>query len=238
MTGIGTIVNVAAIIAGTAVGVLLRSGLPQRFKDIIQQAIGLAVVIIGMSGALQGIFILTGEGLIDRQNIMLMIFSLVIGGLIGESLNIEKVLNDLGLCLQKKFSAGGRFAEGFVTASLIYCVGAMAIVGAFEDGLIGRPETLYVKSILDGVISIVLAASMGVGVGLSALSVFIYQGGLTVLAGYLKPVLSPEIVSNISMVGSVLIMGIGINLLEIKKIKVGNLLPAIAIPIIYGLITK
>jgi uncharacterized membrane protein YqgA involved in biofilm formation len=239
MIGLGTLVNFAAIVIGGAVGSLVKSGLSQRFKTIIMQAIGLSVLIIGISGALQGMYAVVDGGRLDRQFIMTMIFSLVIGGIIGEWIDIEDKLEKLGLWFQKKLVKGeSNFAEGFVTASLVYCVGAMAIVGSLEDGLTGNTSTLFAKSILDGVSAIVFAATLGIGVSFSALSVLLYQGGITLLAGYIKPWLTDVVISQISLVGSVLILGIGLSMLEIKKIKVGNMLPAIFLPLVFYMAQK
>jgi len=232
--GLGTIVNVAVIIAGGLAGTLFRKGIPQRVKDIIMQAIGLSVAMIGISGVLQGIFKVSENGSLDRLYIMTMILSLIIGGVIGEIANIEDKLDKLGNYFQSKFSKnGGSFSEGFVTASLIFCVGAMAIVGALEDGLTGNPGTLFAKSVLDGIMALVLSTTLGIGVAFSSIPILIYQGGITLLAVWIKPWLTPEVITHMSLVGSVLILGIGINLLGIARIKVGNLLPAIFIPFFY-----
>ncbi|HEX9061666.1 MAG TPA: DUF554 domain-containing protein [Clostridia bacterium] len=237
MIGLGTIVNAGAVIAGGLVGILAKKGLPERYKRIVMQAIGLSVLIIGISGTLQGIYQVIGGGKLDRQYIMTMIFSLVTGGIIGEFIDIENKLERLGAWFQKKFSKnGGNFAEGFVTASLVYCVGAMAIVGALEDGLSGNPRTLFAKSILDGISSVVFSATMGLGVPFSAIPVLVYQGAITLLAGFVKPWLTDIMITEMSLVGSILILGIGLNLLEIKKIRVGNLLPAIFMPILFELL--
>jgi len=236
MTGLGTIVNAAAIIAGGISGSLLRSGLPDRFKETIMQALGLSIILIGISGALQGMYKVTASGRLDREYIMLMIFSLVAGAIIGELLNIEEKLERMGLWIQNRFlKNSGNFAEGFITASLVFCVGAMAIVGALEDGLTGNTGTLFAKSILDGIIAVIFAATLGIGVAFSAIPVFIYQGAITLMAGFIKPWLTDNVISQTSLTGSVLIMAIGLNLLELKRIKVGNLLPAIFIPFIYYL---
>ena len=152
MLGLGTIVNVVAIIVGTLAGILVKSGIPNRIKDILIQALGLSVIMIGVSGTLQGMYKANESGSLDRQYIMVMIFSLVFGGIIGELLNIEDKFDKMGKWFQSKFSKdSSNFSEGFITASLIYCVGAMAIVGALEDGLLGNTDTLFAKSILDGV---------------------------------------------------------------------------------------
>lgn len=239
MIGLGTIVNTAAIILGGVSGTFIKSGLPQRYKNIIMQAIGLSVLVVGISGALQGMYKITNEGTISREYITVMIFSLVIGSIIGEFINIEEKLDKMSLWFQKRFIKGeSTFAQGFVTASLIYCVGAMAIVGSLEDGLIGNTNTLFAKSILDGVSAIVFAATMGIGVAFSALPVLIYQGSITLLSGFIKPWLTADVISQMSLVGSILIMGIGLTMLEIKKIKVGNMLPAIFLPFIFYISQK
>ncbi len=238
MTGLGTIVNVAAVIAGGTVGVFVKKGLPERFKTIIIQAIGLSVLMIGISGVMQGMFKVIDGGKLDRLYIMTMIFSMIFGGILGELINIEKKLDSLGNWFQKKLSReGGSFSEGFVTASLLFCVGAMAIVGSLEDGLMGNPGTLYAKSILDGVISIVFASTLGIGVAFSSLSLLVYQGSITLLASWVKPWLTDLVIGQMSLVGSILIFCIGINILEIKRMKVGNLLPAIFIPLVYYIIS-
>lgn len=233
MIGIGTIVNVVAIIAGAVAGSLIRGGLPEKFKNIIMQGVGLAVLLIGLSGALQGLFTVAGNGL-ERQFVMLMIFSMVIGGITGELLQIEARLEKIGQWFEKKFSRSeSTFAQGFITASLVYCVGAMAIVGALEDGLTGDATTLFSKSILDGVTAVIFAAGMGMGVALSALPVLAYQGGITLLAGAMRPFLTVTVIHQMSLVGGILIFAIGLNLLEVTRIKVGNLLPAIFVPFFY-----
>lgn len=230
----GTLVNTGAVIAGGIAGTLLRSGIPEKYKKTVMQAIGLSVMFIGISGTIKEMLVIAAGNKLDRQFIMLMIFSLVLGGLTGEFLKIEKRLENIGVWFQSKIPArGGAFAEGFVTASLVYCVGAMAIVGSLEDGLSGNPSTLYAKAILDGVSAVVFAATMGIGVAFSAIPVLAYQGAITLLAGVVKPWLNDMVISQMSLVGGILIFAIGINLLELKKINVGNLLPAVFIPVLY-----
>jgi len=237
--GLGTIVNTAAIVTGGILGTVIKSGLPQRYKHIIMQAIGLSVLVVGISGALQGMYKVANDGTISREFITVMIFSLVIGSIIGEFINIEDKLDKMGLWIQKKFIKGeSDFAQGFVTASLVYCVGAMAIVGSLEDGLMGNTNTLFAKSILDGVSAIVFAATMGIGVTFSAIPVLVYQGSITLLAGFVKPWLTVGVISQMSLVGSILILGIGLTMLEIKKIKVGNMLPSIFLPFIFYIFQK
>jgi uncharacterized membrane protein YqgA involved in biofilm formation len=237
LIGWGTIVNTCTVIAGGIIGTLLKSGIPERYKKIVMQGIGLSVLFIGFSGTIKEMMTIVDGNKLDRQYIMLMIFSLVIGGLIGEFLKIEKRLEHIGDWFQKKIPGkAGSFSDGFVTASLVFCVGAMAIVGALEDGLMGNTSTLFAKSILDGVTSIVFASTLGIGVVFSAIPVFVYQGSITLLAGAVKPWLNDMVISQMSLIGGILIFAIGINLLEIKKINVGNLLPAVFIPIIYYII--
>lgn len=237
MVGVGTVVNTAAVIAGGIAGTLLRSGIPERYKKIVMQGIGLSVLFIGISGTIKEMLTIIDGNKLDRQFIMLMIFSLVIGGLLGEFLKIEERLEGLGLWFQQRLPGrSGSFSTGFVTASLVYCVGAMAIVGSLEDGLTGNPSTLFAKSILDGVSAIIFSATLGIGVAFSALPVLVYQGSITLLAGVVKPWLTDAVISQMSLVGGILIFAIGINLLEIKKINVGNLLPAIFLPMFYYII--
>jgi len=237
LTGLGTLVNTGAVIAGGIAGTLLRKGIPEKYKQTVMQGIGLSVLIIGISGTIKEMLTIVDGNKLDRQFVMLMIFSLVIGGLVGEFLKIEERLENIGNWFQSKIpSRNGSFSTGFVTASLVYCVGAMAIVGALEDGLSGNPSTLFAKSILDGITAVIFAATMGIGVAFSAIPVLVYQGGITLLAGFIKPWLNDMVISQMSLVGGILIFAIGINLLEIKKINVGNLLPAIFIPVIYYVI--
>ncbi|BCS82337.1 DUF554 domain-containing protein [Anaerocellum diazotrophicum] len=243
MTGLGTIVNALAVIVGSIFGLILKFGIPERFKATIMQAISLSVIFIGISGVLQGIFKILSNGKIDRQFIMLMIFSLVIGGLVGEILRIEDFLEKLGDRIKKAVSKvikseNSTFTEGFVTASLVFCVGAMAIVGSLEDGLNHNFSILFAKSILDGITSIIFSATLGIGVMFSSVAVLFYQGTITLLAGLIKPFLTDIVVLQMSMVGSVLIFAIGINMLGVSKIKVGNLLPAIFVPALWYLINS
>lgn len=216
----GTLVNVGAIGAGCLIGIILKDKFPEKIRKIIMQSLGLSSLLIGMQMALK------------TENILIVIFSLVIGGLIGESLNIENRLERLGEKIKTKFKRtkpGDRFIEGFVAASLLYCIGSMAIMGALEEGLSGNSNILFAKALLDGVTSIAFSAAMGLGVLFSALPVFIYQGGITLLAQFIKDFLSPEVIKEMTATGGILILGIALGLLEIRKIKTGNLLPAILV---------
>lgn len=223
----GTIVNVIAIFLGCSVGFILKSKFPEKIGKIIMQALGSASLLIGMQMALKA------------SNILLIIFSLVIGGIIGELVGIEEGLERFGEKIRSRFkgnTASERFVEGFITASLLYCVGSMAIMGALKEGLSGNPDILYAKSLLDGVTSIAFTAAMGIGVLFSTIPVFLYQGGITLLARLIKDFLSPEVINEMTAVGGILILGIGFGLLEVKKIKVGNLLPAILVAAILATI--
>jgi uncharacterized membrane protein YqgA involved in biofilm formation len=218
----GTIVNTLAIAAGSLLGLLLKGGIPKRYMETVMQSVGLAVILIGLKGALKS------------DELLLVIISLAVGSVMGEMIDIEARLEQLGQWLEKRFSrSGGGIAKGFVAASLLFCVGSMAIVGSMESGLTGNHQTLFAKSVLDGVASVIFASSLGIGVIFSAASVFIYQGFITLLAAVIKPFLIPAVVGQMSAVGGILIMAIGINILEIRKIKVGNMLPAIFIPLMY-----
>lgn len=193
--------------------------------------LALCVMCIGISGALKG------------ENTLQMIICIAIGGLVGEIIDIDKRLDNLGEYIEEKINSKKKnkskdkisISEGFVTSSLLFCVGAMAVVGSLESGLQGNHETLFAKSILDGVSSIIFTSSLGIGVMLSSVAVLIYQGTITLLAGVLSTVLTDTVINNMSAVGSVLIMGLGLNMIAGVKIKVANLLPAIFIPIIFGL---
>lgn len=229
MIGTGTLVNAGAIIAGTAVGVLLKGGIPKRIQDMIYLMVGVAVMFIGILGVVN-----------NQGDSMMLVLSLVIGGALGELLKIEEHMEVLGEKIKKKFirdDAPGNttFAEGFVSATILFCVGAMAIVGSLNDGMLHDPSMLFTKAILDGITSIILAASLGIGVGFSAISILIYQGLLTVLASLLSGFFTDELIRNMSFVGNVVIFCIGLNFILPKKIKTGNMAPALFMPILLGL---
>lgn len=238
MIGLGTIINVIAIIVGATVGILLHKFIPERLQKTVISGVGLSVCFVGVSGVISKM--LTYEnGAFNTKDTMLMVASLVIGAFVGELLNIEKQLERFGDFCKGRIKLKGqnsRFTEGFVSASLLFCVGAMAIVGSLEDGLSGNYSTLFAKSLMDGTISIFFASTMGVGVMLSILPVALYQGAITLLAGVIKPLLSDVLVSQISLVGSVLIFAIGLNMCANTKIKIGNLLPAVLVPVFYNII--
>jgi len=217
----GTIVNVMAIIIGGFIGLLFRKGIKENIKTTVVQGISLGVIIIGVQMALQ------------VENMLVVIISLVLGGILGEIIKIEEKLYAGGKWLENRLGEShGDVAKGFVTTSLIFCVGAMAIVGAIENGLTGNPNTLYAKSILDGTIAMFFASTMGIGVLFSAVPVLLYQGTITIFASSAKDFLTPEIINQITATGGILILGIGINLLTDKNIKIGNLLPSVLIVVL------
>ncbi len=236
MTGIGTIVNIAAILAGATLGMVLKMGLKESLQNALMKALGVATMFIGISSTLSEMLVVTAEGKLETNGTMLMILSLVIGTLVGELLKIEDFLESIGDRMRKLklFRSSTRFTEGFVTATLVVSVGAMAIVGSLNDGLSGDPSLLYTKSILDFTSTMIFASTLGVGVLCCVIPMGIYQGGITLLAGLLKPFFTEEIISNLSLVGSVLIFCVGINLFFGKKINVANMLPALLVPILYG----
>ncbi|WP_070000225.1 DUF554 domain-containing protein [Cellulosilyticum sp. I15G10I2] len=224
---LGTIVNTIAIVVGSLLGLLLKGGIPKRFNDIIMKALGLSVLYIGISGSLKS------------TDTLLLILSLIIGAIIGELIDLDKWLSFLGQTIEAKFKAldkGGNIAEGFVSASLLFCIGSMAIVGSIQSGLEGNHTMLFIKSMLDGITSIIYASSMGIGVIFSGVAVFLYQGAITLAAGFLGSILQDGEIANITGIGSILIMGLGFNLLGMTKIKVANFLPAIFIPMIYYIV--
>lgn len=237
MIGLGTIVNALAIIAGGSIGMLIKGGLKNKYQETLMSALGLATIFIGASGAMSGMLKVIDKEL-ETTGTMLLIFSLVIGALIGEFIDIEQKLEILGEWLKRriKTKSDDSFVEGFVTASLVVCVGAMAIVGSLQDGLTGDYSTLFAKAILDFTIVMVFASTLGIGAVFSALPVFVYQGAITLFASFLKPIMTTVLISYLSFIGSVLIFAVGINICFGKKIKVGNLLPAMIVPFIYVLI--
>ncbi len=240
----GTIVNAAAILAGSLLGMLLTwlanrfsallpvgsVALGERLKTIIMQGVALCVMYLGISGCLEG------------NNSLIAILSMVIGALIGELLDLDRRMQTLGLWVQKRterlVADGGQasISEGFVTASLLFCVGAMAIVGALQDGLTGDHSTLFAKSLLDGISSIVFGASLGLGVAFAAVAILLYQGAIALAASFLQPYLGDAVIAEMTCVGSLLIVALSLNMLGLTKIKVMNLVPAIFLPILLCLV--
>lgn len=224
---IATFLNCALIILGSLLGILLRNRISERFITIVTQGLSLCVLAIGFTAA------------IGTQNTLCMIVCMVLGTLLGEWLRIESHLDGLGDLLRAKLlrnsGENNRFTEGFVTASVLFCVGAMAVMGSIDAGVKGDYSLLISKSVIDGITAITFAAAMGIGVAFSSIPILIYQGGLTLLASVVANYLTPEMIAEMSAVGGVIIVGIGLNMLGLseKKVKVGNMLPAIFLPILY-----
>ena len=228
---IGVLVNAAAILLGGFVGLLIKRGIPERFSKAIMTGIGLIVMFIGIEGALNG------------GNPIILVISIVLGVVTGTALDIDKRLNSLGQLIESRVSSGKSIgdtsiAQGFVTASLLFCVGAMAIVGSINSGLTGDHSIIFTKSVIDLVSAAVLAVSLGVGVLFSAGAVLIYQGSLVLLAQLLRPLLySPTLIAEINCAGSIIIVALGLNMLGVTQIKVANFLPAVIFaPIVYMIV--
>ena len=220
---LGTVVNVAAILVGSCLGVVLKKGIPQRISAALSIAVGLAVAYIGIDGMQEG------------KNLLVAVLSIVLGAALGELLDLDGKFNRLGEAVQNKLNKDGEqstVAQSFVSASLLFCVGAMAIVGSLQSGITGDHTTLYVKSILDGISSVVFATTLGGGVLLSVVPLFLYQGSIALLARVVEPYLGAAVIAEMTCVGSILILALALNLLNITKIKVANLLPAVFLPII------
>ena len=232
MIGLGTIINCGSVLAGASAGMLLKNGLSKRFEDTIMQGIGLCTMFIGIGGALSGLLTLE-NGQLATQHTMLLILSLALGALIGEALNIDVFCQN-----RLKSHDDSHFVEGFVSFSLLICIGAMAIVGSMQDGLSGDPSMLIAKAIIDGIAAVVFAASLGKGVFLSVLPLGVYQGGLTLLARFIRPWMTDELIAQMSCVGSVLIFAVSLNMIRKDKIKVGNLLPAVFLPAVFYLLAR
>ncbi|MBR6522413.1 MAG: DUF554 domain-containing protein [Oscillospiraceae bacterium] len=220
---LGTIVNALAVIAGTFIGLLLKKGLPEKISDVVMKGVALCVLYIGISSSLSG------------TNALIAILSIVVGAVIGSLLDIDRRLNSLGELAERKLSKDDgktSIAEGFVSASLLFCVGSMAIVGSIQSGLTGNHEMIYTKSMLDGISAIIFASTLGVGVFLSAAAVLVYQGIIVLCAQWVQPFLSDYVVAEMTCVGGLLIIALALNMLGVTKLKTANYLPAVFIPII------
>lgn len=218
MPGLGTIANCLAIFAGAMLGIFFKRGLPEKWQQTMMNSIALCLAVIGIKMALQ------------TNNIIIVIFSLVLGSIMGEILDLEGAMNRLGKYLGSKLSgadtgAAKAIAEGFVNASILFCSGAMAILGSIQDGLTADHTTLFAKATLDGLISLILSANVGIGVALSALSVGIYQGFITAVAGFIGPLITNAMLIEITASGGVMIMAISSNMLRLTQIRIGNMLP-------------
>ena len=245
MAGIGTIVNVMAIIAGGLCGLVTRRFLEERYQETIMKATGFAIIVMALGSTLSQMLVVkiaeAGDkltGSLDTQGTIMMILSLVLGALLGEWINLDRWFERFGAWLRDRSGnqEDRRFIDGFVSASLTICVGAMAVIGSLEDGIRQDPQMLYAKAILDLIIIMIMTASLGKGCIFSAVSVGIFQGTNTLLARGIAPVLTEEAVSNLSLVGNVLILCVGVNLIWPRTIRVANVLPAIVFGVIFALI--
>lgn len=225
MTGLlGTLVNTCTVIAGALIGMLLKKGIPKRISDTVFYALALVTIYIGISGSLAG------------KNTLIAVIVMVLGALIGEALDIDKRVNNIGKKLENKFDKGNQsstFAQGFTSASLLFCVGAMTIVGCLQAGIKGDNTILFTKSAMDFVSSMIFASTMGVGVLFSAVFVLVYQGLITLLAGVISPLLTDAVIAEMSCVGFIIIIGLGLNMLNVTKLKIMNFVPAIFLPILF-----
>ena len=228
MTGLGTIINTAAIIAGGTVGVLFKNAINEKIQGSLNAACGVSTMFLGISGAMQGMLQIQG-GALSAGNSMLVVLSLALGALIGEWIDLDSAFDRFGewLKIKTRNTKDAQFVDGFVTASLTVCIGAMAILGSIQDGLTGDYSTLAVKAVLDFIIVAVMSCSMGKGCAFSAIPVFLWEGSITLLASLLGPFMTDSAMANLSLVGSVLIFCVGLNLLFGKKVRVANLLPAV-----------
>jgi uncharacterized membrane protein YqgA involved in biofilm formation len=232
---LGTLTNVVAIIAGSAVGVLIHSRLPQRFVNMAFQCAGLFTLIIGLSMALKS------------DHMIIVVVSLISGALIGEWLKIDEKMEKTANFLLQKFAKKGQNSEkntstshlaveGFITATMLFCTGSMAILGAFEDGMGKTPTLLYTKSILDGIASVAFASSFGISVAFSVIPILIYQGGLTLFTTYIMQFMTDAMITDLTAVGGILLVGLGISILKIKEIKVINMLPALIMVVLLSMV--
>ena len=225
MVLLGSLVNSAAIILGGSIGLALKKGLSDRIASAVMNALALCVLYIGVSGMLKG------------ENILITILSMVFGTLVGEWIDLDKKINQVGDEIESRVSSENKehsVSNGFVTASLLFCVGAMAIVGALQSGLTGNHDTLFAKSLIDGIAAIVMASSLGIGVLLSAGLILVYEGGITLFANVLAPLLTDSVINEMTCVGSLLIVGLALNMLKLTNLKIMNYAPAVFFPILFG----
>jgi len=231
MIGMGTIVNAGAIVAGSLLGLLFKKGIPERFRKIIFTASGTAVFFIGALGVVEHSIKAAQDGSLSGSYMMGLLLSLVLGGIVGELIRIDRFFDKIGEKLTAKTKEGAG-TEGFVTASVVFCAGAMAIVGGINDGAMGDPSMLYTKAVIDGITAIIFTSMYGVTVIFSAVSVFVYQGIFTLLGGVLTEGLPSVVISQMALVGSAVLMLIAFSLWDVKKFNVANMIPAVFMPIL------
>jgi uncharacterized membrane protein YqgA involved in biofilm formation len=227
---IGVLVNTATVLVGSLVGLIFKKGIPKKLTDAVMLGIGLCTIYIGISGTLNG------------ENALILIGAIVLGAIIGTAIDLDRRLNALGEWIGRRFKKPAEgtvsVAEGFVTASLLFCIGSMTIVGSLQSGLTGDNQMIFTKSLLDLVSSLILSVSLGVGVIFASVFVFVFQGALVLLAQYLAPVLTTSAINEITCAGSLIIIALGLNLIGVTKIKVANYLPAIILaPLIVWIVT-
>lgn len=220
---LGTIVNALGIVLGGLIGLFMHKALSESLSTTILQGVGLVCALIGLQMA------------IGTPSILLVLISVVIGGVLGERISIHDHLESFGKRLEQRF-AGHRISAGFVTGTILYCSGSMSILGSLKSGLEGVHDILYLKAIIDFVISIILGASLGVGIVLSAVSVFLYQGAITLFARFISPYMTPEIISDLTAVGGIVLLTIAVNFFVPNKVKTANFLPALLVPVVYHLL--
>jgi uncharacterized membrane protein YqgA involved in biofilm formation len=227
----GTLINIAVVIAGTLAGTLLGDRLPERVRETVMHALGLVVLVVGVDGALAAFR--PPLSMLTRASVLIVLGSVLVGGVLGELLRIEDRLNSIGDRLKRRFAGDGehhaRFTEGFVVASLVFCVGPMAILGSIQNGLTGDYQLLGIKSLLDGFAALAFASALGWGVGFAVIPLFLYQGAIALGAAAVGDVFTPEVVAGLTATGGILILGISLRLLELKQVRVGNLLPALVL---------
>ena len=236
MPGLGTIINVCFIIAGGVAGVLFGNRLSERSRETLMLANAVAVLFIGIAGALQCMYVMAENGRLETTGTMMMIASLAIGALVGELIDLEGKIERFGVWLRDKTgnSSDKGFVNAFVTASLTVCIGAMAVVGSIEDGAVGDHSILFAKAVLDLIIIMVMSASLGKGCMFSAIPVGLFQGSVTALAVLIRPYITDTAMNHLSLVGSVLIFCVGVNLFWRKKIRVANLLPSLVVAVVWA----
>ena len=236
MAGLGTLMNVTGIVLGGLFGMLFGRWIKPRVQETLNGAIGVCVLFLGVAGCLQEMYTVVSDGL-ESGGTMMMIVSMVLGALVGEALDLEGKIERFGEYLKRRTKSDGdaSFVGGFVTASLTVCIGAMAVVGAIQDGIRGDYSILMVKALLDMLIIAVMAAALGKGCLFSAIPVALLQGSITLLARWLEPLMTEQALSNLSLTGSILIFCVGVNLAFGKKFRVANMLPAIVVAVVWGI---
>ncbi|MDY4788214.1 MAG: DUF554 domain-containing protein [Bacilli bacterium] len=232
----GSLINGALIAIGGIIGVFIKKGLREDIKEILTDVLGILLLLVGLVGIIPTIINVNDSKLV-QGDLLLLIISMIVGAFFGQLIDIDKHLNNFGMALEKKLHRPG-FSKGFIAGSIFFCVGAMAIVGSLTEGLTGDPSVLVSKSIIDFVTAIILASTLGYGVIFASIPIILYEGGITLLAGVLQPFMTELLINQVCMVGYAIIFCIGINFLEIRKIKTANLIPALIIPVIYYLIMK